>query len=472
MTQVQADAAREKRAVALSSVLAAVGLTAFKLVVGLLSNSLGILSEAAHSGLDLVAALVTYLAVRVSDRPADQDHHFGHGKVENLSALIETLLLLGICGWIVYEAGRRLLFEPMHVEASVWAFVVMGVSIGVDIGRSRALLHAAQKHHSQALEADALHFQTDIWSSAVVIVGLGLVRLAEVLPPTWGWLVQADAVAAIIVAGIVVGVSVRLGRRTLDALLDRAPAGLAERIGERIRAVEHVRACDRVRLRTAGPTTFVEATVRLDPGLPTALAHQVVQRVQEAVVAEWPRTEVAVLVEPADLAPEDIRGRIHLLADRLGLSVHDLHIYRMPDGYHVDLDLEVAGDLSLEEAHRVATQFESLQRELPQIAGGETHIEVAAVGPQGKGTEVTADYGDLVAQVQAAAEACEDVSHCHDVRVRQVAGDLYVSLHCTCPGDLPMEEAHRRTAQLERRLHEALPEVAHFLVHIEPEDTA
>jgi cation diffusion facilitator family transporter len=198
---------REKRSVALSSLLAAVVLTGTKLAVGLLTGSLGVLSEAAHSALDLVAAAVTFWAVRAAARPPDRNHAYGHGKVENISALFETLLLLATCAWIIYEATHRLfLGKASHVDANIWAFGVMTMSIVVDVSRSRALSRAAKKHRSQALEADALHFSTDVWSSAVVILGLACVRLAPVLDAPW--LELADSVAALVVAGIVVWVCI------------------------------------------------------------------------------------------------------------------------------------------------------------------------------------------------------------------------------------------------------------------------
>src|SRR5712692_1426662 len=208
----------EKRAVAGNSVLAAFAITALKIVVGFTTGSLGILSEAAHSGLDLIAALVTFFSVRVSDKPADADHQYGHGKVENFSAFIETGLLLLTCIWIVYEAVRRLFFHHVEIEPSPAAFLVMFFSMGVDFWRSRALGRIADKYDSQALEADALHFSTDIWSSGVVALGLLLVLLGRAYGI--GWLRDADPIAALFVAGVVVYVSWRLARRTIDALLD------------------------------------------------------------------------------------------------------------------------------------------------------------------------------------------------------------------------------------------------------------
>src|SRR5581483_605422 len=202
----------EKQAAALSSLVAAIGLTTFKFIVGLLTGSLGILAEAAHSALDLMAALVTFFAVRISARPPDRTHLYGHGKVENISALFETLLLVATCAWIVWEAVRRLVSHRVEVEVTVWSFVVMITSIVIDVSRSRMLERAAKKYNSQALEADALHFRTDIWSSSVVILGLIAVKAGDLFP-TVQFLREGDAVAALGVSVVVVWICVQLGRR-------------------------------------------------------------------------------------------------------------------------------------------------------------------------------------------------------------------------------------------------------------------
>src|SRR5271167_1744554 len=237
----------EKRAVAGSSVLAATAITALKVVVGITTGSLGILSEAAHSGLDLIAAFITLLSIRVSDKPADADHQYGHGKVENFSAFIETGLLLATCIWIVYEATKRLFFHTVEIEPSGWAFLVMGISIAVDVWRSRRLQRVAEKYNSQALLADALHFGTDIWSSSVVILGLVLVVAGRTY--SIPWLARADPIAALIVAVIVVYVSWRLARQTIDALLDGAPAGVRSKIITAVSRVDGVLEIVRVRIR-------------------------------------------------------------------------------------------------------------------------------------------------------------------------------------------------------------------------------
>src|SRR5438128_6404968 len=269
----------EKRGVAGNSVLAAIAVTTLKIAVGLATGSLGILSEAAHSGLDLVAAIITLFSVQVSDKPADADHQYGHGKVENFSAFIETGLLLLTCIWIVYEAFKRLFFHHVEIEPSLAAFVVMFFSMIVDYWRSRALGRIAAKYDSQALEADALHFSTDIWSSGVVVVGLLLVLIGRTYQIDW--LRDADPVAALFVAGVVVYVSSRLARRTVDALLDAAPAGVRKRIIDAVSKVEGVREIERVRIRRAGNRYFADLSV----GLARNVTFQRSEQVADAVTS-------------------------------------------------------------------------------------------------------------------------------------------------------------------------------------------
>src|ERR1700757_1125798 len=251
----------EKRSAAGNSVLAAVVITALKLAVGVTTGSLGILSEAAHSGLDLIASVLTFFSVRVSDKPADADHQYGHGKVENFSAFVETALLLLTCVWIIYEAGLRLFFRRIDIEPSFAAFAVMFFSMGVDWWRSRALGRIATKYDSQALEADALHFSTDIWSAGVVVLGLILVLVGRTYHVDW--LRDSDPIAALFVAGVVISVSWRLARRTIDALLDAAPPGVRSQIYDAVSRVDGVLEVDRVRIRRAGNRYFADLAVGL-----------------------------------------------------------------------------------------------------------------------------------------------------------------------------------------------------------------
>jgi cation diffusion facilitator family transporter len=294
-------AQQEKRSAALTSVIAAVGLTSFKIIVGLLTNSLGILAEAAHSALDLAAAIMTLFAVRMADKPADKEHNFGHGKIENLSALFEAILLLLTSAWIIYQAIDRLFFKKAQVEISIWSFIVMGTSIAIDITRSRILYRAAKKYNSQALEADALHFSTDVWSSSVVILGLiGVTISRQVSGLTW--MSEADAIAALLVAVIVIFVSGELGWRTVTALLDTAPKGMIETITAEVGKIKGIHDCHAVRIRPSGARWFVDLHVTMDGERTLNETHAITEKIEKKVHRILPESDVTVHVEPLELA--------------------------------------------------------------------------------------------------------------------------------------------------------------------------
>ena len=288
---------REKLHAAATSVLGAVCLTTLKIVVGIATGSLGILAEAAHSGLDLVAAVATFFAVRIGSRPADRGHPYGHGKVENLSALFETVLLLITCFWIVQSAVHRFITGAVEIEVTFWSFAVMATSIVIDVSRSRVLRRAARKYNSQALEADALHFSTDVWSSAVVILGLISVMIAD-LSPRLAWLRYADAVAAVLVACLVIGVTARLGVRTVQCLLDAAPAGLEEQITAAAAAVSGIHNVHNVRMRYSGPQLFVDVHVLVDGAQSLRDAHDLTEEVERSIQRLVPNADVTVHPEP------------------------------------------------------------------------------------------------------------------------------------------------------------------------------
>ena len=279
----------EKNRVALVSVIAAVFITGFKIIIGLMTNSLGILSEALHSALDLVAALITLFAVRISDKPADKDHHYGHGKVENFSALIETLLLLATCIWIIYEAIHRLTTGRTEIEVTVWSYIVIITSIIIDITRSRALFRIARKYNSQALEADALHFSTDIWSSGVVLLGLIFASLG---------IFSADSIAALIVAGIVIWVTFKLGKKAVNVLLDRTPDNTYARIDKVLQSVKEISHYHDLKVRESGAETFVELNIHVHPGITIEQAHRITHLVEDKIKAVVERCEVHIHTEP------------------------------------------------------------------------------------------------------------------------------------------------------------------------------
>lgn len=282
----------EKKRIALVSVGAAIFLTASKLIIGLITGSLGLLSEALHSSLDLVAAVITYFAVRISDKPSDKHHHFGHGKVENLSALIETALLFITCIWIIYEAIQRLISDRLIIEVNVWSYVVIIVSVIIDFWRSKSLSRVAKKYNSQALEADALHFSTDIWSSLVVLLGLICANFGFYL---------ADSVAALGVAIIVISVSYRLGIRSVNVLLDRAPDNITPQIKDILISQSSILGYQKLRVREVGATVFTNFTIKVDPELTIGKAHAIADNIEAQIRTVFPRSEINIHVEPIEI---------------------------------------------------------------------------------------------------------------------------------------------------------------------------
>jgi cation diffusion facilitator family transporter len=467
---IDPDAEKEKREAALSSVVAAVLLTGLKLTIGLLTGSLGILAEAAHSGLDLIAALVTFFAVRLSDRPPDEHHLYGYGKIENLSALIETLLLLVTCVWIIYEAIQRLFFKSVEIEASLWAFAVMGISIVVDVSRSRILYAAARKHKSQALEADALHFSTDIWSSAVVIVGLGLVWLSQRLGREWAWLAKADAVAALVVAVIVIWVSLQLGKRAVSVLLDAAPPGLAERIAAEAGLVPGVQGVGEVRVRQAGAANFVDLTVNVDRSASLEEAHQIAEAVDVRVSRLVYRGDVVVHVDPVRRSEERLPQTVSALAARFGLRTHFVHAHEVRDRYFVDLHVEVPADLSLGQAHDRVSQLEvAVRDELPEVRDIHSHIEPIASPVTPVAPLSPAEERRLEAEIARIAEEVLGLHSCSRVHVRFGPGGYDVVLHCLADPDLSVSDAHRLADEAEKRIQIGISGISQVLIHVEPE---
>jgi cation diffusion facilitator family transporter len=282
----------EKTKVALISVFAAIFLTGFKLIIGLVTGSLGILSEALHSGLDLVAAVITFFSVRVSDKPADKRHNYGHGKIENFSAFIETALLLITCIWIIYEAIHRLVTGKTDIEVTIWSYIVVVSSIVIDFTRSRALYKVAKKYNSQALEADALHFSTDIWSSAVVLIGL--------ICANFGFFF-ADSVAALVVAMIVLVVCYQLGKRATNVLLDKMPEDSFAKVKEVLKRIPEIIRYHNLRIRESGADTFIDVNIHVSSELTNIQAHAICDKIEDEVRKVIKRADVFVHAEPEEI---------------------------------------------------------------------------------------------------------------------------------------------------------------------------
>ncbi len=451
----------EKEQIALTSIMASAALTLAKAVVGFMTGSLAILSEAGHSLIDLGATVMTYVAVRVSGKPADEEHHYGHGKIESISALAETALLFLLSGVVIWEAGRRLFTHGgPEVEATVWAFVVIAGSIAVDFFRARALAHMARKTSSHALEADALHFSSDLWASLAVLVGLAGVRVG---------LAWADSAAALAVAVLVCVAGWRLGRRTVDTLTDVAPQGVAERAAALARRVPGVVAVNQVRARESGDKIFIDLNAGVSRTLPLERVGAVKDAVISAIRNAIPRAELTVTTEPMALDNETVLERVMVIARNRALAVHHVTVQDIQDRLAVSLDLEVDGKLSLAAAHDIADRLEqAIAGELGAEVEVETHIEPLQPGPT-LGREAPPERQRAVAlalgEIAAEGRVIRDI---HDVRVRETDQGEIVNFHCRVDPALTVRDVHEKVDEVERALKARSAQVARVIGHAEP----
>jgi cation diffusion facilitator family transporter len=456
-----------KRTAVRRSVLAAIFLTTFKFVVGWQTGSLGILSEAANSSLDVLAAAFIYATVWIADKPADANHPYGHEKVENFAAFLQTGLVFFTCLGIVVAAARRLLFADVPVQVNAWAVGVMLISIGVSWFRAQELERAARLHQSQALESHALNYRLDVWSALVVLFGLGMIWVGE------RWQVpalrHADPFAALIVVGFVVYHSALLGRRTMDALLDAAPEGVSGRIAERVAQLQGVVACDRVRLRRAGNRYFVDLKITVARTIPFDHVPAILQAVRDRVGELLPKADIVIHTEPEAPQGEDLFERVKWIASRNNLAVHDLQVHDLEGQLTLDLHLEVDENLTLDQAHDRANLLEKqIVAELPQVAAINTHLE--GEGAHIHANEMSLELRQAMAEeLRRVATQVPDVLDIHDLAIREINQKIYVSCHCRMDGSLPITRVHDRTVELEVLFRKTFPSIHKVTIHTEPE---
>jgi cation diffusion facilitator family transporter len=450
-----------KEKVALGSIVASGGLTVAKGVVGALTGSLAILSEAAHSLIDFGATVMTYFAVRISGKPADEEHHYGHGKVESIAALAETALLFVLSGVVIWEAAHRLFGAAAHaVEATIYAFAVIAISIVIDFFRARLLYRVASETASEALEADALHFGSDMWSSIAVLFGLAGVVLG------YPW---ADSAAALVVALFVCLAGWRLGRRTVETLTDTAPPGAADQVRRSAARVRGVVAVERVRVRPVGDKLFVELVVAVSRTLPLDRVEAVKHHLADAIRAEMPRAEVGVTTVPRALDNESVQERVMVIARNLSLAVHHVTVHDIRGQLAVSLDLEVDRKLPLGSAHDIANRLEeALREELGPQVEVETHIEplqppeaIGREAPPERVRTVEFTLGEIAAEGGVIREV-------HDVRVRETDEGEIVNFHCRVDPALSVQSVHERVDELERALRRRSPTIKRVIGHAEP----
>jgi cation diffusion facilitator family transporter len=449
-----------KQKAALASIAVTVGLTLAKAAVGVASGSIAILAEAAHGVVDTAATLLTFYAVRLADKPADEDHQYGHGKVESIAALAETAFLFLVSGIVVTEAARRLWQGGHAVEVTpVMAGLLIGV-IAIDFWRVRIMSRIARETGSHALESGALHFASDMAASIVVLVGLLFV---------WLGFPKADAIAAVGVAVLICAMSWKLGRRTIDTLMDRAPRGATEAIREAVETAPGVVSLDQLRLREVGAETLAEVIVSVNRTLPLERVVEIKGAIADAAAKAFPGTMPTITANPVALDDETVMERVHLTARRHGLAVHHVTVQHLGERLCVGLDLEVDGDLALGEAHDIASRLEqAIRGELGADAEVETHIEPLQAEMLAGSDGDAALVASLAESLKALAAETGPISDVHSVRARQTGHGLVVAYHCRANPGLSIAAVHEAVDDIERRFRKAHPKVIRVIGHTEP----
>jgi cation diffusion facilitator family transporter len=451
--------AQTKARVAAVSVLASASMAAAKFVVGVAIGSLALISEALHSTIDLVATIITWFVVRVSDRPADDAHHYGHGKIESLSALGVIAMLYVLAGGILVEAYSRLHDGTPPPAFSWFAFGVLGLDIAVNLWRAWALHRTAVATKSQALAADALHFASDVLGSFAVIAGLTLSAVGY----AWG-----DAAAAIGVAVMISLLGLRLGRSTIQTLLDRAPDGVTERAREAIGAVPGVVGIERLRVRMVGPTHFIDASVQVPRSYPADRIAEIKRRAQQAVTDLLDDADLTFTAVPVAHSNEGVRERIMVIARNSGLAVHHVTVHDLSGRLTVSIDLEVDGEMPLVDAHDIAHSLEhNIRDEFGADVEVDTHIEpLEPELPHG------ADAAPArIAEIkQALSRFASDglIHNIHNVRVRDTDAGEIVNFHCYAAPSMSVITVHEHCDEIERELRRAYPSVKRVISHAEP----
>lgn len=460
MTQAQQASNRRKERAALWSIAASAGIALAKGLAGLATGSLALISDAAHSLLDVAATTMTWLAVRAAHKPADEEHQYGHGKVESLAALLQTALLFLLSGVVAYEGVRRLAAGETEVEPNWAAVAVLLAAIGVDAWRWRSLKRVARETGSEALDADALHFSADLVNSALVLAALGAAALGYP---------QVDSLVAVGVSLFIATAGFRLAQRTIGSLLDAAPKGLADRIRTHALAVPGVVAVERVRVRGAGGQVFGEVLVQVPRTLPLEKVAGIKALVVGQVQREAPQAEITVATEPVQLDDETVLERILLIAAKRRIPVHHITVQEVAGRLSVSLDFEVDGRMSLGSAHALASKLEAaIREEFGEDTEVDTHIEplrVGALAGADESREVAERVAGWLSDTAARIGSVRDV---HSVRVRRTDEGLVVHYHCRFEPSLSVAAMHDRVDELERRFRAEHPAVVRVIGHAEP----
>lgn len=465
----------EKQKVAFSSVVAAVFLTIIKVVIGVLTGSLSIISEAAHSLLDLCAAVVTFFAVRLSDKPADNEHNYGHGKIESFSALIETFLLFITCAWIIYEAFDRLFFSEtttnVILSESLWGIGIMVLSVVINISRARLLRKTAKKYGSQALEADALHFDTDVWSSYVVIAGLVFVGIGDLFKIPL--LQYADPIAALGVSVLVIVVSAKLGKRTIDALLDTAPKGMVNDVLHEVNEVKGVMEVGKVRIRPSGPSYFIDLNVGISRNESHRVVHSIVDEIRERLQHKIANSDIVISTYPIDVAGTEDNEVYHVvkkIVDKFPVctNIHNIHVYEISGKKYIAIHIEVKECMNLNQSHELSHTIGGMigeaVKDVVEVSVNFEYVNRRSIQAE----DITEGSGETISKICGHIKEVSETINCHDIKVYRQGNKLTIFLHCEVEEDYTTEITEQITKKVTNRIRDNISDIESVHIHFEP----
>lgn len=459
---------RIKLQVAKKSLIAALFITSIKFLAAYFSGSLAVLSEMFHSGIDILACTVTILSVKFSSKPPDEDHNYGHGKIESFAAIFQVLILFLVCSYIIYEAVNRLLADvPPELNISFWIFGVILVSLVIDVNRTIALKKAAKQTKSQALEADALHFSSDILSSIVVLVALSLTYfgISEI----------ADSVGALVVSGIILFVGSKLLKRAFDSLMDKVPRDLREKIKTETMKVSGVESIKDLRIRSTGAKIFIDMTINISRIIPFSKAHDITEALEKKILEVAPLADIVIHSEPIVTESETINDKIRMIVNEFGFQCHDIFSHKIDKNIFTELHIEIDNTNDLTKAHSIVDRIEErIKSEIVIIKNVKIHLDEPG-DKLFETTDITNKSSDMINITRKLLNNYDEIIGVNDIKVISAKGKIRVSMNCTFDSNMTFEEVHDLVTLLESRIFIDVklyyPRLSNVIIHAEPKNS-
>lgn len=459
------DALRNKKKynIALSSMFAAIFIVLIKFLATYLSGSIGVMSELFHSSTDLIATIATIISVKYSSKPPDEMHNYGHEKIESFSALFQVIILVGMCAYLIYESIERII-NHVPVNISIFTFIVILICIFIDISRSRALLKVAKETKSQALEADSLHFSSDVWSSTVVLIGM-VFTYFNVSP-------LADPISAIIVSILIIIATFRLTKKAFDALMDRVPSGLRETISKEIRSIKSVEGIKTYRIRSSGSKIFIDMVILIARTKLFSQTHEIMDSVERRIKELAPNADIVIHSEPTETQDETINDKIRMIVNNEGFKCHDIFSHKIDKEIYSELHVEIEDTNDLDLAHKKISLLEDkIKKEISVISSIKIHLDEPSELTFDT-IDVTSKSNELIRNIENILKEKEYIKKYYDIKVINSNDKLRVSLNCEFDKNITFEEVHDKVTILESKIYlhikELYPNLSNVIIHAEP----